>query len=357
MLGMKNLYKYLIAIVFTGLIMLPVTELKAGNRDRSGQSGASELLINPWAQSSGWGGVNTATVRGLEAMFGNVAGVALAKNTELVFSQTQWLKGTDIKISAFGFTTRVSESSVIGMSITSMSIGDIMITRTDLPEGGIGTFSPSYMNVGLSYSKAFSSSIYGGMVIRIINESISDLSAGGVALDAGIQYIAGEEENMHFGITLKNVGPRMKFSGDGFATKVTIPGQESQFTLTQRESEFELPTTLSIGAAYDFLGAKSKFTVAGNFQSNAFSNDLYMLGAEYSFRNLVCLRGAYTYEDGINDDIESGNKITVSKGFSGGLSIQVPLNKEKGSIFAIDYSYRATDHFNGTHSFGARVSF
>ena len=187
MLGMKNLYKYLIAIVFTGLIMLPVTELKAGNRDRSGQSGASELLINPWAQSSGWGGVNTATVRGLEAMFGNVAGVALAKNTELVFSQTQWLKGTDIKISAFGFTTRVSESSVIGMSITSMSIGDIMITRTDLPEGGIGTFSPSYMNVGLSYSKAFSSSIYGGMVVRIINESISDLSAGGVALDAGIQ--------------------------------------------------------------------------------------------------------------------------------------------------------------------------
>ncbi len=357
MLGMKNLYKYLIAIVFTGLIIVPVTQVSAGNRDRSGQSGASELLINPWARSSGWGGVNTATVRGLEAMFGNVAGVARSKNFELQFTRTQWLKGTDINISAFGFTQRVGESGVFGMSITSMSIGDIMITRTDLPEGGIGNFSPSFMNVGLSYAKAFSSSIYGGMVIRIVNESISDLNAGGVALDAGIQYIAGEKENMHFGITLKNVGPRMTFSGDGFATKVFIPGQETMFTLTQRQAEFELPTTLSIGAAYDFLGERSRFTLAGNFQSNAFSNDLYMLGGEYSFRDYVLLRAAYTYEDGIFDDIESSNKITVSKGFSGGFSIQVPMNKEKGSVLSIDYSYRATDHFDGTHSIGASVSF
>lgn len=355
-LGMKRIFKYLTAIALTGLMVLPLQNVFAGNKDRSGQAGASELLINPWARSSGWGGVNTANVRGLEAMFGNVAGVAHTNTTELIFAQTQWLKGTDIKISAFGFTQRVSESAVIGLSITSMSIGDIMITRTDLPEGGIGTFSPSYLNVGISYSKAFSNSIYGGMLLRIINESISDASAGGVSLDAGIQYITGEKENIKFGITLKNIGPTMSFSGDGFAQRIFIPGQETQFTMTHRQAFFELPTTLSIGAAYDFLAERSRFTLAGNFQSNAFSNDLFMIGGEYSFRDYVMLRAGYTYEDGQFEDIESGNKITVSKGFSGGLSVQVPFNKEKGSSFSVDYSYRATDHFDGTHSFGVRIA-
>jgi len=354
--GMKQISKYLIAIALTGLFLLPCQTSMAGNKDRSGQAGGSELLINPWARSSGWGGVNVASVRGLEAMFTNVAGVAHTNSTELIFSQTQWLKGTDIKISAFGFTQRVSESGVLGMSITSMSIGDIMITRTDLPEGGIGTYSPSYLNVGISYSKAFSNSIYGGLLLRIINESISDVSAGGVALDAGIQYVTGEQENIKFGITLKNVGPTMTFSGDGFATRVYIPGQETQFTLTQRQAKFELPTAMCIGAAYDFLFDRSRLTLAGNFQSNAFSNDLFMAGAEFSFRDYVMLRGGYTYEDGMFEDIESGNKITVSKGFSGGFSVQIPLNKDKGSLFAIDYSYRSTEHFNGTHSIGVKIS-
>lgn len=355
-LGMKNITRYLIAIVFTGLITIPSMDVVAGNRDRSGQSGASELLINPWARSSGWGGVNTASVRGLEAMFGNVAGVALTNQTELVFSQTKWLKGSDVTISAFGFTQRVSETGVLGLSITSMSMGKIQITTTELPEGGIGTYSPSLMNVALSYSKAFSNSIYGGLLIRIVNESIADISAGGVALDAGIQYITGEDENIKFGITLRNIGPRMSFAGDGFATKVFIPGQESAFTLQQRAAEFELPTCLSMGASYDFLFDRSRFTVAGNFQSNAFSNDQFMAGAEFSFRDYVLLRGAYTYEEGITDDIESGLKINASKGLSAGLSVQIPMNKEKGSRISIDYSYRNTEHFNGTHTIGACIS-
>ncbi len=356
-LSMKRMLKYTIAIALTGLFALPFNHALAGNRDRSGQAGASELLINPWARSSGWGGVNVASIKGLEAMFGNVAGVAHTQNTELIFAQTQWLKGTDIKISAFGFTQRVGESGVLGMSITSMSIGDIMITRTDLPEGGIGTYSPSYLNVGLSYSKAFSNSIYGGLLVRIINESIADASAGGIALDAGIQYVTGEQENIKFGIALKNIGPTLSFSGDGFDTRVFIPGNDdSQFSLTHRQAMFEMPATLSIGAAYDFLFDKSRFTLAGNFQSNAFSNDLFMIGGEYSFRDYVMLRAGYTYEDGQFDDIESGNKITVSKGLSAGMSVQVPMNKEKGSVFSVDYSYRATDHFDGTHSIGVRIA-
>ena len=51
----------------------------------------------------------------------------------------------------------------------------------------------------------------------MISESISNLKANGVALDAGIRYVTGEQDQIKFGIALKNVGPVMRFKGDGLA--------------------------------------------------------------------------------------------------------------------------------------------
>lgn len=352
---MKSLHKYILASLFTIAVFLPATEIWAGNKDRAGEAGASELLINPWARSSGWGGANTASVRGLEAMFGNVAGIAFTEGTELIFSNTQWLQGSDINVNAFGFTQRVSESGVFGITIMSMRFGDIPITTVEIPEGGIGTFAPSYMNINIAYSKAFSNSIYGGFNLKIISQSIADLSAGGVAIDAGIQYVTGENDNVKFGITLRNIGPTMKFSGDGLAIRTLLPGQDNQFTVEQRSAEYEMPSQLIIGAAYDFLISEDHtLSVAGNFISNSFLKDQFSLGLEYSLRTFLMLRAGYTYEDGLTD---KAARTTAYTGPSAGLTVQVPLNKEKGSIFAVDYSYRDTDPWSGTHSISARITF
>jgi hypothetical protein len=59
--------------------------MNAGNEQRAGQAGASELLINPWARSSGWGGANTAGIKGLEALNLNVAGTAFTKKNRINF--------------------------------------------------------------------------------------------------------------------------------------------------------------------------------------------------------------------------------------------------------------------------------
>jgi len=225
----------------------------------------------------------------------------------------------------------------------------------DQPEGGIGTFSPNLLNINMAYAKAFSNSIYGGLNVKIISESIADISAQGIALDAGIQYVTGVAENIKFGITLKNIGPTMRFSGDGLSFRGFIPGQSSQFTVEQRSEDFELPSALAIGVAYDFLfDQESRLTLAGNFQSNSFTKDQFMLGAEYSFREVLLLRAGYTYEDGLLDEAERTNVYT---GPSAGITVQVPMNKEAGSVFSVDYSYRTTSPFDGTHNIGVRVSF
>jgi len=353
---MKNFYKYLVVILFIGLLTVPLHKANAGNKDRSGQAGAAELLINPWARSSGWGGVNIANVNGLESMYNNIAGIAFTQKTELVFSYTDWLRGSDIKIMSFGIAQRVSESGVIGLNVMSMNFGEIDITTVDKPEGGIGTFSPRYLNISLGYAKAFSNSIYGGLSLKIINEAISDATAQGVAIDAGIQYVTGELENIKFGISLRNWGPKMKFSGDGYSLRTAFPGQENMFTTTQRGAAFELPAQLNIGAAYDFLFGESRFTLAGSFLSNSFTKDQFVLGGEFSLKNYLLLRAAYAYEEGINKSIYEPERSNANKGLSGGFSVQIPLNKETGSVFAIDYSFRPTDHFKNTHSIGLRFT-
>jgi len=357
---MKNILNYLITVIFIVMLIFPANKAFSGNKDRSGQAGASELLINPWARSSGWGGVNTASVRGLEAIYGNIAGLAFTRGSEIIFAHTQWLKGSDINIMSFGFSQQLGESSVLALSIMSMSFGDIEITTFDNPdpsEGSIGTYSPSLMNINLAYAKAFSNSIFGGINIKIISESISDVSAQGIAIDAGIQYVTGATENIKFGIALKNIGPTLKFSGDGLSFRGIIPGHNNDddlFTVEQRSAEFELPALLNIGAAYDFnINENHRLTLAGNFTSNSFTKDQFIFGLEYALKSYLMLRGAYTYEEGLTT---SDERTTVFTGPSAGMTVQVPLNKEKGTNFSLDYSFRATSPFNGTHSIGARIT-
>ncbi|MBL0343482.1 MAG: hypothetical protein IPP71_23065 [Bacteroidetes bacterium] len=76
---MKQLIKPIISSVFTISMIFGISTAFAGNEDRAGQAGATELLINPWTRSSGWGGMNFANVRGLESQFNNVAGLAFTK--------------------------------------------------------------------------------------------------------------------------------------------------------------------------------------------------------------------------------------------------------------------------------------
>jgi hypothetical protein len=355
---MKNFYRYLAALIIITAFLFNPTGVQAGNKDRSGQAGAPELLINPWAGSAGWGGVNTSCVRGVESMFGNIAGLAFVNKLDLGFAQTSWLKGTDIGISNFGLGVRAGETGVIGISVFSMNFGDLDVTTTDQPDGTGATFKPSLLNFALAYAKTFSNSIYAGLTIRIISESIPDASAQGLSLDAGVMYVTGERDQAKFGIALRNLGPTMKFTGDGFSIKAFFQGNDYTMSVYQRSESFELPTQLRIGASYDFyIGESSRLTMAGNFTSNSFSKDQFGLGLEYALKEYLMLRAAYTYEDGITADVEDPSRTNAYKGLSLGGSIEVPLSKKSDLTLGIDYAYQTTDNFSGTQVFGVRLKY
>ena len=250
----------------------------AGNPDRAGSAGAGQLLINPWAASNGLAGINMASVRGLESTFNNVAGLAFVNRNELTFSNSMYMSGTGISINSVGFATKVGDSGVLGLDVSSMSFGDIPITTEDLPEGGIGSFSPAFSRLGVSYAREFSNSIYGGITMRIVSESISNVRASGVCFDAGIRYVTGENDMLRFGIALRNVGAPMRYAGDGLTVTATPQGADEGLTVFQRSEKYELPSLVNIGLAVDVVSNDNNtVTINGQFVSNSFTKD--QLGA------------------------------------------------------------------------------
>ena len=356
---MKSIFKIFAVVVI--LTTLTAQSAMAGNDERRGTCGAAELLINPWARSTGWGGVNVANARGLDATFVNIAGLAFVNNIEVAYTNTILYGGkkglsSGAIINSFGLGIRVFESGVLGVYIFSAGFGQLDVTTEGSPEAGDnGTFSPSYMNINVSYAHSFTNTIHGGATVKMITETTDNVSGSGFAIDAGIQYVTGENDELKFGISLKNWGPAMSFGGTGHSLTMTNHAGNN-FTVETRAAEIELPTCLNIGLSYDFLFDKwdQRLTLAAAFTSNAFLRDNYTLGLEYSLLKMFQLRAGYVIQPGL----WTNDAATANTGICGGVSVDIPLSKKDSNTgIILDYSYRTASPLKGTHSIGATMRF
>lgn len=327
----------------------------AGNPDRQGEAGAYELLINPWARSAGLHAMNTAGVSGTDALFLNVSGLSRINGTQVALGHTRYLVGSDVNINALGLAQRISKGGVLGIQLMSMDFGDIPLTTVETPDGSGATFSPSFFNIGISYAQRFENKVSVGFTVKAVNESLSNVSARGVALDAGVQYVTGEKDRFKFGISLRNVGGKMRFQGEGLNIPRPNPDGTFNYNLSfyNKSAGFEMPSQLNIGASYDWpIDRDNKITLVGNFSSNAFSRDNVGAGLEFAAGQNIALRAAYKYEF-----IDSGSPIkeSVDNGLAFGLSLAIPVKKGSDTRVAVDYAYRQTKVWSGTHNIALRI--
>ena len=348
--------KSLVQKITLGFSLASTLYVAAGNEDRVGSAGASHLLVNPWARSSALADATIANSNGLEATFTNIAGLAFTDKTQIKFNYSNWMGNAGIQLNGAGIAQRISESDVIAISIQSMNFGDIPITTVENPEGNIGFFSPRANVFNLGYAREFSSSIYGGINFKVISENISNMKASGVAIDAGIRYVTGENDQIKFGIALKNVGPVMKYKGDGLAQQVSYVSTGYIASLEQRSASFEMPSLLSIGGSYDFIfNEVSKLNLALGFTANSFMNDQYRIGLDYGMvtpKLAFNVRAGYVYEKNI---LNVENRSNALLGPTVGFSIDALTGKNKSAI-GLEYCARFAGVFGTIHTVGATIS-
>ncbi len=343
--------KVLYTFIFSACIL---TMAFAGNPDRQGESGAGELLLNPWARSAGLHSMGTSFVSGVEALRLNPAGIGRLSGREVYLGNTRLYEGSDIQHNGVGYAQRGNGNGAFGFSLAIMDFGEIAVTTEDQPEGNGSFISPNFVNLGMGYSYTYENKISVGILLRAISETLPNLSAFGLAIDTGVQYVSGDRDNFKLGIALRNIGTPMRFSGEGLSRSVIVNENEDPRKFDARAEGFDLPAVLNIGISYDFYLQESIYVRGvANFTSNAFSRDQIGAGAELNFRDIITLRGGYKYEVGsLNSVVQN-----IYTGVSAGGTLNVPLKKGSSTKLGIDYAYRTTNPYRGTHNFGIRLSF
>jgi len=339
----KNLSAFFLALA---VLLLCVSETQAGNERRVGTAGANELLLPVGSRATALGGSMTAMVSGVEAIHWNPAGVSRGTGVEAMFSNMQYI--ADVNLNYFAVSSNFEGVGTFALSLRSLDFGDIPVTTVNAPEGTGETFSPNFIVGGLTYSRAFTDRIYGGFTMKLVSERIQRTSAGGLAFDFGVQYFS--DFGLRLGVALKNLGPEMQYDGPDLETFVQIPGQEPTArprAVGLTAAAFELPSTLEIGVGYNFIPSEGhNLAVMGTFENSNFGNDEFHGGLEYSYSDMLFLRGGYAMQAPNNDDNIYGPT------FGAGVKFNVT-----GTAIAFDYAYRVVDFFDANQWFTLKVGF
>lgn len=345
---MKNKIRFIILAI---ALLLAADCIYAGGGNRTGTGGAPQLLIPVGVRGMAMAGGNVATSAGVEALFWNPAGTSKNINSaNVMFSHMDYI--ADIGVEYGAVSANFEGFGVLSFAIKSLSVGDILVTTTQDPDGTGKTFSPQMLVAGVTYARQLTERISVGVTANLVTETLGEVSASGMAFDVGVVYDNLAEINgLSFGVVMKNVGPQMQYGGSGLLQEAEVSGFSRPPGLVQINSApFELPSTFELGLGYKpkLLDDMNSILITTSFKNNNFSDDEYKVGLEYAYDNMFFLRGGYTFAP------EQAFEDSYIYGFTGGVGIDYSF--ESISI-KVDYAYRYVKDFDGNHVFGVSLGF
>jgi hypothetical protein len=345
--------KYFSVIMSVILLLFSIQFVSASGR-KIGTAGAPELMIPMGVASVGMSGANIASISGAEAIYWNPAGLARINNAEANFSYMSYF--ADMNISFLSAAFNVQGVGTIGLSLQALDVGEIEVTTIGSPEGTGQVIKPDYLTLTGSYSKAFTDRISFGVNGKLISETIGEMDAMAVAFDFGLQYRS--NFGVDFGVTLKNIGSKMKFGGTPIEFDSSIPFSNPNATTRKTRldmAEHELPTSMNLGLAYTYdITQGQSLNIAGQYSNNSFLQNDLNAGIEYSFNDFIFLRGGYTLPLFDTDDFSQDYRDDYQYDFTMGAGLNLDIG---GSKLMINYAYRNMKDFDAQNYFSLGFRF
>lgn len=305
----------------------------AGTEDRLGTGGAQEGRIPVGARSVGLAYSNLSSVRGVEALFGNPAGLAQTDtHTEVLFSHAAYI--ADMDVNYIAFAQQMGGFGSIGVNVKVLSVGDLIRTTEESPDGTGEVFSPTFSSFGLSYARVLTDRATFGGTMRLISESVLQTHATGISFDFGFQYETGVH-GIRVGAAMQNFGPGTGFSGAEFDRNLLLPEDDPQSanrTLSASSSVAELPSLFSGSVSLPLIQGVQQLTLHGTYQSNSFNVDEFRVGAEFGWRDQFALRLGYKATSNDNELF----------GLTYGFGAAVPMG---GAKLRLDYAGQTVSEF------------
>ena len=346
MFQMKKMILILLVLSFSAV------ESFGGGQNRAGTAGAPELRIPVGARYLAMVGSPIASVTGLEGIYWNPAGVDFSPaSANALFSHRSYI--ADMSMNFVAASGRLGDLGSVGISFRSLNIGEINVTTMDQPDGTGQIVNPSYFILGVTYSKLLTDRISIGASFNVISENIDRVGASGLSFDFGVQYKnLLDVPGLALGVVVKNFGSQIKYDGNGTYVQAEDPNALRGPTFYKFDAaSAELPSEIGIGLSYyrNYDGENS-LQISTSFQNNNYSYDDYKIGLEYSYREIIFLRGGYLFSPQASDQTPN-----IFESFSLGFGLN--LKQFSNLDLSVDYAYVPVKYFDGNHVFAISLGF
>jgi len=282
--------------IFT-LLLFIVAWAPAQDRDVSkvGITAAPFLEIGVGARAVGMGGAFVGTASDASALFWNPAGIARIPSRELLFMHAEWLAEIDFDHAAA--VIPLGASGALGMSLTVLNSGDMMVRTETQPDGTGEIFSASDLAVALSYAISLTDRFSIGFSGKYIQQKIWHESASGFAVDLGTLFITGFR-GLRLGAALTNFGTDMCMQGKDILVFHDIDpyilGNNDRVPAHLQTESWPLPLLFQFGLAMEaWQTPLNRLTLAADAIHPYDNTESINLGMEYAFRELLFLRLGY----------------------------------------------------------------
>lgn len=299
------------------------------------------LEIGVGARAMGMGGAYVGNADESSALYWNAGGVARISRPEGIFVHMNWI--ADINFDYIGFVLPAGRVGSFGLSISSLSMDDMMVRTEERPQGTGEYFKSGSIALGLTYALNLTDRFSIGFTGKYVREEIWNESAQGMAIDVGTLFTTGFH-GMRIGASLTNFGTDMRMSGEDLVTYHDIDdqklGNNDEIYAELKTDSWPMPLNFQVGLALDLIdNSTQRVTFAVDAIQPTDNKESINVGVEYGLRKWLFLRTGY--RSLFLDDNEEG--LT----FGAGANLRFFYNLP----FRFDYAYADFGRLQSIHCF------
>ena len=334
--------KYLLIIAFTLLL-----GNKSFSQVFSGTTAGQFLKIEVGAKAIAMGGAFVSLANDVSALYWNPGSLSRLQNSGAMFTHTYWF--ADINHDFAGIVLKIGDQHTIGFSYTSLTMGDMKVRTEIYPEGTGELFTASNYSLGVSYGLNLTEDFSIGLTGKYIGENIWHMSTSTIAFDFGILYYT-PIKNLQLGMSVSNVGGKMKFSGENNFIYYTYNpdehGNSDKIYAELKMDEWDLPLIYRVGISFKAFDTEIHgLTISADaIHPNDYDEGVNM-GCEYGFRERVFLRAGYKSLF-MEESVEG---LTAGIGLIYFLTDYVPMKA--------DYAYADFGRLQSVHRISVEIGF
>jgi opacity protein-like surface antigen len=280
-------------------------------------------------------------------LYWNPAGIASIEGVSLLFDHTSWF--ADVGYNFFVATYNIEDFGTLGLSFIISDIGEMDVTTIQQPEGTGQKFSATDLAISIAYAIQLTENFAIGFNPKFIYQSIWNMNASTFAVDLGMQYKT-PFDGMILAMSVSNFGTKMQLEGNTslvlYDSDPESDGNNDKIPAYLETNSWALPLIFRVGVAYDPIKSEDHhLTLALDALHPSDNYESVNVGAEYTFMNLLSLRGGY------KSLFLDSSEETFALGF--GIQKQIIGN----ITLSFDYSYQDFGRLSDIQKFSFGMKF